>query len=351
MKTKTHLAIIILLLLPMLTLEAQHTPKEKAFVKSLIKAEFGEDMQTATKLNLDEAPYSVTLGEEGDKYIVSFYVISHQDLNDDGVNDYLIYRISEGMLGGNANTNNQYIFYIMKDDREIHKVYEILGYAPFSYHIIEDASFEDKQLKIDIRQNFRTYFVDIENLKTTSLTFEYKGDNLYEESYLTGCEMAKMKDKRIFKADVEDVERELNMDMNNYTETSSEKYVSDDMTINAWLSGCDNLILTFSSVVKIHDQVRLTNTLYKKYLLDFLRFTKDNTRYGSLIGKILDNYESVEDRPNADIDIKFDDTWSVRIGALKHNEETKTLHISMTIENIINHNQEDNWDITVRRKE
>lgn len=351
MRRKKHFAVIILLWMSILGLKAQHTPHEKAFIKNLIRAEYGGDMQVVSSINLDESPYSVTLGEEGNQYIVSFYIISHKDLNGDGVDDYLIYRISEGMLGGNANTNNQYIFYIMKNDWEIYRTYEILGYAPFSYHIIENAAFEDNQLKIDIIQNFRTYSVDFENLKTTSLTFEYKDNNLYEISYLTDCEMGKMKDKRIFKAEVEDVERELNIDMNNYTETCQEKLESDDVTINAWLSGCDNLTLAFSSVVKIHDQVKLTNTLYRKYLLDFLRFTKDNTRYSSLIGKILENYESVEDRPNADIDMKFDGTWSVHISALEHNENANTLRIFMTIENIINHNQEDNWDITVRRKE
>lgn len=344
--------LIIVLLLCMLSVaKAQDTPEEKAFVKSLVEAEYGGDMQAVSNINLEEIPYSVSLGDEMDKYSVYFHIIAHEDLNDDGIDDYLIYRMSEGMLGGNANTNSQYIYYIMSDDREIYRAYEILGYAPFSYNIVEEAKYNNKRFIIDIRQNFRTYYNNGEELETAGLSFIYKDGNLYEESYLSGCEMAKMSDKRIFRTELEGVERELNIDMHNYTETSLEKYASEEMTLNAWLSGCDNLTLGFSATVKLHDKVKPTNTLYKKTMIDFLRFLVDNTRYKTVMSKVLENYQILPDSSNADADIKFDQTWFCRIPSLDYNAQTNSLRIFMVIENRLNINQEDNWDITIRRKD
>lgn len=351
MKNRHIFAIIVFTFLFLPCLKAQDMlPEEKAFIRSLLEAESGGDSTEVSELNVDQEPYSVSLGDEMDRYSVSFHIIAHEDLNDDGIADYIIYRNSEGMLGGNANTNNQYIFYIMKDDREIDKSYEILGYAPFSYNIIENASYYNKRWSVDIRQNFRTYHNGGEELPTAHLSFVYKDDNLYEESYLTGCAMAEMKDKRIFKSELEGVERELNIDMHNYTETSLEKYVSENMTLSAWLGGCDNLTLGFSSAVKLSPGVKPSSLLYKKTVLDVMQFLSDNTRYKTVLNKVISEYGDISFDDDEVKDINFDGTWKCNIPRYDYDKDSHSFKLFVYIENIVNSNQTDNWDITVRSK-
>jgi len=353
MKTKSLFTTTFLLIISVLSfdLPARETPDGKIFIKSLLEAEYSGAMEDGIELNLTQEPYSVTLGEEDDRYSVSFTVIAHEDLNDDGIDDYVIYRKSEGMLGGNANTNSQYIFYIMKDEGEIDHSYEILGYAPFSYNIINEAEYKDKHLFVDIQQNFRTYYNDGEELEKTALNFTYKNGNLYEESYLTDCEMAKMKDKRIFKSDIANVERELNIDMHNYTEISSEKYISGDTVVAAWLGGCDNLAMGFSTDIKLSPNAKPTFGLYKKTVLDFISFLMDNTRYNTLMKKIYDSYIQTEYKENESKEYSFDNTWKCTVSKFDHDQSSNTLRIFMYMENVVNENQADNWDITIRKKE
>lgn len=353
MKTKRIFTAILSLIILVLSLNmSAHTAHDgKAFIKMLLEAECGGDICDEAELNLTEEPYSVTLSEEGDKYSVSFTIVAHEDLNDDGVDDYVIFRNSEGMLGGNANTNNQYIFYIMKNDMEIDKSYEILGYAPFSYNIINDTEYRDKHLFADIQQNFRTYYNNAGELEKVALNFTYKNGNLYEESYLTDCEMAKMKDKNIFLSDLQNVERELNIDMHNYTETSTEKYIAEDIIVNAWMYGCDNLAMGFSASVKLSEDVKPTLGLYKKTMLDFISFLAANTRYKTLLNKVYDNYLKIDYVENEVQEISFDNTWKYSVSKFDHEKSSGNLRLFLSLENIGNELQQENWDITIRRKE
>ena len=146
------------------------------------------------------------------------------------------------MLGDSANTNQEYLFYIMKDDVTALQTHSILGYAPFSYNIIDRAKFNNNKFEVDITQNYRTYMN--EDLDSTSLSFIYTNGNVYEESYLSKCALAQLKSKTIFKEVPHVTKRERTIDMHNYTELIEEGYENEETTITANLSGCDNLSLT-----------------------------------------------------------------------------------------------------------
>ena len=89
------------------------TEIEGNFLKRLLNEEIGE--QKYKEMQINESPYYVSFANDGDPYTVSFSIYEKADFNNDGIIDYVILRSSEGMLGGNANTNNDFIFYIMKD--------------------------------------------------------------------------------------------------------------------------------------------------------------------------------------------------------------------------------------------
>lgn len=325
---------------------AQETLAEKAFIKSLINKEYS-NAADARDLNFSELPYSVTIDEEGDPYTVYFSIIAHEDLNEDGIDDYIVFRNSEGMLGGNVHSNQEYLFFIMKNDKEFNRKYEILGYAPFSYNIINSTSYKDKRLTAEITQNFRTYMA--EDLQSTTAHFGYKDNNLYEESYLTDCDMGQMKDKSIFKTDLPNVKRNLDIDMDNYTEIAAEEYIQGDTIINASLGGCDNLGLRFEISIKV-PQEKFTNNFYKERALEVFDILIARTRYKTIVSKALADYKKQSYKSNDPISANIDNGWSYLVSKFNYNKDSNYLSFSISIDNTVNPNQEENWDITTRRK-
>ncbi|WP_299708827.1 hypothetical protein [uncultured Tenacibaculum sp.] len=76
-----------------------------------------------------------------DNHSVTFSIVDQEtDFNNDGTTDYLISRVSEGMLGGNANTNAEYIYLLVNAKAEVIQEHSILRYAPFSYNYLELTS-------------------------------------------------------------------------------------------------------------------------------------------------------------------------------------------------------------------
>jgi hypothetical protein len=126
---------------------------------------------------------------------VTFHKIASDDFNNDGITDYIVERDSEGMLGGNANTNSQILYVIMGKNNTISEKHEIFMSAPFSYNILDGVSYEEGKLKASAIQNYRAYSVSADSLQSTELSFTYRDGNVYEESYLTGCALGKWKKK------------------------------------------------------------------------------------------------------------------------------------------------------------
>lgn len=337
-------SILILFLLLISAYSYTQSIDARALFKQLVKEEYQATDSVMIDIQTDTA--SIDIIEEGDPSSVSFSIIDYADLNNDSIKDYIIHRTSEGMLGGNAKTNSNITYYIMENDSLIKNEYDILLYAPFSYNIGDNISYdkESKILTIHFTQNFRTYYSE-DGLKETTKKFKYQNNNLYEFSYLTDCELGKMKDKSIFKLDLENVDRLLSIDMDNYTEISLETFNRNGLQINAYISGCDNMNLYFNVITKMDGTKTST-------ILDVLKWLVSNTRYKSLINKAALVIEKLGATANLeDIDsVGLGDNWLFKFNNISVNKKTKDLEFSISFIHNINSKQDENWDITVRQK-
>ena len=175
---------------------------------SLVNEEAGGDKDA----KIDLKNHSVRFDNDGDSYEVTFSKLASQDFNDDGIVDFIVEKDSEGALGGNANSNAEIIYLILDAKQNIKERHHILLYAPFSYNILENISFENGKLKATATQNFRTYSSGSgEDLQTTDLSFIYKDSNVYEESYLSQCKLGQWKNKKILKSPIESVKLLMNI--------------------------------------------------------------------------------------------------------------------------------------------
>ena len=315
------------------------------FLKKLIKEEIGN--QKYDQLKTERSPYSVHFPVEGDSYSVSFSIMHQADFNNDGIMDYVVSRDSEGMLGGNANSNNTFIYYIMKDEINYKEQHSILGYAPFSYNIIDEAKFDGDIFKIKATQNFRTYSSSVENLKSASFSFKYQNENLYEESYLTDCEMAKLESKTIFK-DIPNVTKRIrSIEMHNYAETIEEVYEKNDTLILAELSGCDNLSLSFDTDYKVSKSQMNDKKFRKETAFKLLNFLAENTQFSDEMNVMLEYFEThpILDKGPGDYQ-----GYDFRILIQKEDEKKNILRFLVQIDKITNPYQTENWDIATRNK-
>lgn len=313
------------------------------FLKQLVKEEIGE--QKYDDLQIEKAPYSVHFTNDGDPYSVEFDIIKEHDFNNDGIIDYVVFRDSSGMLGGNANTNQDYIYYIMKDHITYKEAHSILGYAPFSYNIIDEAKFEGDKFKVKITQNFRSYMN--EDLKSASLSFVYKNGNLYEESYLTDCKLAQLESKTIFNDMPEVTKRIRSIEMHNYCETIGEVYKNGDRVIHADLEGCDNLSLTFDTDYK-GDKSKLKNAVFRKNTtLELLKFLSANTQFSEEIDVMIEYYEQ---NPVTDKTIETVEGYSFRVLIQQNDPKKNELRFLVQLEKIDNAYQKENWEIATRNK-
>ncbi|NRS87373.1 hypothetical protein HNQ02_000273 [Flavobacterium sp. 7E] len=313
------------------------------FLKKLIYDEIGN--KKYSNLEVTKSPYQVNFDNDGDSYTVSFSIGKKFDFNKDGIMDYVINRDSEGMLGGSVNSNQEYLYYIMKDETNYSEAHSILGYAPFSYNIIDDAKFVGAKFKINITQNYRTY--ETENLKSTSLSFIYKNGNLYEESYLSDCKLAKLKSKTIF-TNIPEVEKRVrSIEMHNYTETIEEIYKNGDTLITASLDGCDNLNLNFDKKYKISKNQIITPDFKKKEAIQFLRFLRNSTQFSKEI-LIAERHYSI--KPIGDKFVEAIKGYSFRILVEKDSQNKNELRVLFQMTVLDNPNQLENWEVATRQK-
>lgn len=295
-----------------------------------------EEAKGIQKKKINYNNHSISFTNEDDPYTVSFSMLSAEDLNRDGVTDYIIYRTSEGMLGGNANTNSAILYFIMGSDNKIGQRHEILTYAPFSYNILEDISYKNGKLKAVATQNFRSYFPEEgKELQSTNLSFVYSNGNVYEESYLTDCELAVWKNKQLFKGNSE-VTRTI--EMHNYTESILEKYKSGEFEVSAEFSGCDNLSLVLETTFPF----RGNQKELKEKRNDFLEFLKKHTtRLSDEFGIIQQCY--LENEPTN----KGEELANLSFGFYTTQKKGK-MTFRLRIDKIRNPSQTENWEITTR---
>ncbi len=319
-------------------------PKEKELKSVPQKNEFDilcflvlEEAKSEKGATIDLKDYLVSFKNDGDNYHVNFSQIAAEDLNRDGLTDYIVWRNSEGMLGGNGNTNSSIFYLLMDQNDHIAQRHEILTYAPFSYNILDEIDYKNGKLKATATQNFRTYSPDESGeLQSTDLSFVYKDGNVYEESYLADCELAKWKNKRLFKGNSK-VSRSI--DMHNYTETVTEKYTSGEFEVSAEYSGCDNLTLILERSFSYRGKD-------PKFLSEkrnsFLEFLKKNTilskEFEAIQKYCLENGAPEEMTEAGNVSFIF-----------QTNQEKGKVTFRLIIEEQKNPNQSENWEITTRK--
>lgn len=313
--------------------ESKPVLKKEAF--DILKILLDEEVKNE-KGKIDCKNYTVSFPNDGDPYSVSFSKIAGEDLNYDGWTDYILMRNSEGMLGGNANTNSEILYIIMGTDYKIIQRHEILTYAPFSYNILEDIIYKNRKLKAIATQNFRTYMPEEgEELESTDLSFVYKNGNVYEESYLSDCELAKWKNKQLFKGNSE-VNRTI--EMHNYTEEVHEKFTTKEFEFSADFSGCDNLNLVIKGVFSYRGK---DEKFLEKKRTVFLEYLKNNTSLTTELTSILD-YLSTHELSENMIELE-------NFSFLLHfNQQKGKATFQLIVDQTKNPNQSENWEITTR---
>lgn len=309
--------------------------KDFDILKVLLDAEVGDEKPE----EIDYKNYNVSFNNDGDSYNVIFHKIASDDFNNDGITDYIIERNSEGMLGGNANTNSEIIYIIMGKDHKISQRHEIQESAPFSYNILDGITYEGGKLKATAQQNYRSYNKPVDSLESTELSFVYKDGNVFEESYLTSCALAQWKDKKIFKSGSEHIR---SIDRHNYTETIEEKYIAKDFKASAELSGCDNLVIIFEGNYKTADTSLKSIGERSKQFLSFL--AKNTNAYLQKDLSAIQNYYLTHK-------ISEDE---VKVGNLSFyifsNKNKGELNFRLVMTKESNPKENENWEIVTRAK-
>lgn len=312
-----------------------NTESQKDF--DILKVLLDEEVKSEKPKEIDYKNYTVSFKNDEDPYSVTLQKIASEDFNNDGITDYIIERNSEGMLGGNSNTNSEILYIIMGKDNKISQRHEILEYAPFSYNIINGLSYENGKLKTAATQNYRSYSKPVDSLESTELSFVYKDGNVYEESYLTSCNLAKWKDKKVFKSASE---HKRSIDIHNYTETVEEKYTSDKFEATAELSGCDNLVAVFEGTYKTTDLSSKSIVEKRKQFLDFLVKNTNLQKDLSMIQTYYLTHQSSEE---------YAETGNLYFKIFTTKDKGK-IEFRLVMNTTDNPKQNENWEVTTRAK-
>jgi hypothetical protein len=316
------------------TQQIESAPEKEVF--NILKFLVDEEAKGDKKAKIDYKHYSGSFANDGDPYEVSYGKLAEEDLNLDGLTDYILTRNSEGMLGGNVNTNSDILYLIMGPENQIAKRHEILTYAPFSYNILEDIRYKKGKLKATATQNFRTYMPeDGAELESIELSFVFKNGNVYEESYLSGCELAKWKNKQLFNQNSEVIRT---IEMHNYTEEVHEKFSTKEFDFSANFSGCDNLNLVLEGSFPYRGKKQ-------EFLIEkrdrFLEYLKDHTPLKKEI-EAIQSYFADTNLSEEAIEL---DGFTFRL--FTTHEKGKTT-FRLILDQIKNPNQTENWEITTR---
>lgn len=311
----------------------------------LLRKLMNEDLRPYKKygqnyMNFNEYPYSLSFTDEVEsRSTINYSIMASDDLNDDGVKDYIVSKLSDGTAG------SYFVFVIMKDKYAIKEMHEVLEYAPFSYNSLDEIQYKDKKIKTTVTKNPRAYDIYDESAESIDLVFSYQNGNLYEKSYLSKCKMAELESKTIFN-DIPHISRRVrDIDIHNYTETITEAYLSKDTLMVGALSGCDNLILEFDITVPIKKQQKTQPDFVKNSTLFFLSFLADKTQFTDDINPIL---EYVKENGFSDKEKIIDENL---VFALNKSYLTDgKMEIRIAIERRTNPNQIENWEIASRKK-
>jgi hypothetical protein len=174
-------------------------------------------------------------------------------------------------------------------------------------------------------------------LESTELSFVYKNGNVYEETYLSNCDLAKWKNKKVLNNASESFRT---IDLHNYTEVLNEKYTTKDFECTIELSGCDNLNLIVEGNFKTSDLGQKNIENKRKQFLDFLvRNTSLSEDFKIVQSHYLNNTSSKE--------YVIKELLSFNIFT---NKEKDKINFRLALSKDENSNQTENWEITTRKK-
>ncbi|MBW1654677.1 hypothetical protein [Flavobacterium quisquiliarum] len=298
-----------------------------------------------TRMDLREYPFALSITDEAESRSTIYYsILAKDDFNNDGITDYVVSESSDSMAG------SRFVFVIMKDKRNIEEQHDVLEYAPFSYNNLDETKYNSKKITTVATKNWRTYDVtEDENNESANLVFSYQNGNLYEESYLTKCKLAKLESKTIFNSIPNISRRERSIDIHNYTETISETYKVKDTLIHADLSGCDNPLFEFEFTIPVAKEQLSNPDFFKHQVVSALTFLAKNTQFSNDINPIIAYYEEneiTEEQTTIDHNLLF----NVFARKEDYNRKKKTFSIRINIERRYNAHQAENWEIATRRR-
>lgn len=289
--------------------------------------------------DLNEKNYSVRFPNDGDPYSYTFSQIASDDLNADGITDYIVDKTSEGMLGGNANTNAEIWYIIMGKNNTISQKHEILQYAPFSYNLLSDFKYYKKILEAEVAPNPKAFDGNQDEFPSSQLSFIYKDGNLYEESYLVYCQLAKWQNKKILNNRTQFVRT---IEMHNYTEVLKETYKDKSQEIEVELSGCDNLVITLEGNYPTKDFSANTISQKKEAFFNYL------IQNSNLKSEITTAKQIIDQNPHPKNILKSGNLeFNLFINEYK---DEKKINFRLNLSKINNPNQLENWDITTRKQ-
>lgn len=296
-------------------------------------------------VGLKEYPYELSFRDEaGNRSYIYYSIFTSDDLNDDGITDYIVRASSDGMSGSDL------MFVIMKDNLNIKEKKEILEYAPFSYNNLDEFKYKAKKLTCSAMKNFRAYNNNDGPYDSIKLEFTYQNGNLYEGSYLSKCKLASLENKTIFN-DISNISRrERNLEMHNYTETISETYRTKDTLIHADLSGCDNPLLQLEITIPALISELNEVDFFKDKTVSLLEFLAKNTQFANNINPIIKYYSENKLKTQKEITVDNNLVFTVYADKERYDKKLKQLSMSINIERRYNPKQVENWEITARKK-
>lgn len=353
---KYHLRIFLLVFLLLnITphLMAQTTEVEKNFMKNFISAQASQVLETEIEnivMQLDEAPFYIHKDVEGHTKTITYRMIAHDDMNEDGIDDYVLFWDVEGFYQGQQYKQGMLSIIDMKSDTEPKNVRNIITNQPCSWYDIDNIIYNEKKLSMKISRATCPNMPPVDVPESTTLSFVFDGDHCYEEGYRQKCKMAQMTDKTIFKKDLSNVTREVAMAAETYVDVANEFYKSEDMAISASINGCDNIYLTFVAKLDYTGSKKLLDVDSKAKIMSVIDFLVNNTRYKSVISKMKEGYEKQAYNSNASRKGSFDNIWKYEVSPLSYHTDIGKLVFSIAIYNEENLNQQDAWDIIMKRK-
>jgi len=262
-------------------------------------------------ISIDENCYYGMI--DGEKVALSCFEVEWNlkwvgDINKDGEDDIILKVTDDGEGGGGTAYDYEYQIIYLKNGKVFNKD-TIFGGAKFSRGNIEIDSISNNIVfaSLDDASRDDAYFDDVTifNKPKVGLQFTFKEGKLVGNTY-SNCPL-KGTDKRIFKSELINVERQL--DINEiYEEEQVETYKANDhKTIRANNTGCQNVKMNFVITVPFYKNWKSDSVYRKKEWLNNVEFLKNNTRFEELFTEI---YQDIEkDGTDLKIGILLPNGW------------------------------------------